>query len=275
VTVREGAGQEEIEAFNKALTANLAKVAECASTEEMYAKVNDAVLNAAMGTIAEKKRMHYPKPVSRLKDYTATDYPLRTWRARMKGAIKAIESKDVTKIKRATRRAEWPYKKMIQDLEVPKFEEIGSLMERKVQLQHHVGYVNKYLTKTAIKERRDARKIAYDKRNEWFDDVTGKGKGKFLKSVFKTARKNHALAWARRKDGTLAATPQELGECVKDKFESWFASVVPVEERWGSWDKMMRFDTSEMDDTKRSIARGVDMSFRDFVKECYDEPEVR
>ena len=76
-----------------------------------------------------------------------------------------------------------------------------------------------------------------------FEQEQGKGKGKFLSSIFKTARKNHALAWARKPNGDLAVTPQEVGECVRSKFQAWFDSVVPVAERWGSWEKMLKMDT--------------------------------
>ena len=73
------------------------------------------------------------------------------------------------------------------------------------------------------------------KRSKRFADVSnqGKGKGNMIKSVFKTAQLNHNIGWARRADGSLADTPDALGEVVKDKFEQWFKSVISVEGRWG------------------------------------------
>jgi len=128
---------------------------------------------------------------------------------------------------------------------------------------------------------------ASKKRNDLFDEEQGKGKGKFLNSIFKTARKNHSLAWARNPDGSLAMTPKEVGACVTRKFESWFATVMPVEERWGArlsectpdkesvaWRLMLDMDTSSMDNTQRPIAPQISMGFADFVEECYQDGEV-
>ena len=113
------------------------------------------------------------------------------------------------------------------------------------------------------------------------------GKGKFLNSIFKTARKNHSLAWARNPNGSLAMTPKEVGACVTRKFESWFATVIPVEDRWGAlfsershsdeaaaWQLMLDMDTSYMDNTPRPIAPNINMGFADFVKECYQDDDV-
>jgi hypothetical protein len=193
----------------------------------------------------------------------------------MKGAIRAIESRDMNRISRASKKAEWPYSKPPPDIHIPKFSDITCMELRKEMLQHNVKFVNKYLSKVAIAERRKQSKGGLNRRNEWFDDPSGKGKGKFLKSVFKTARQNHALAWVRRPDGTLAMTSKEVGDCVKKKYESWFATVIPVEDRWGSWEKMMNFDTSEMKSERRKISGTCEMDFADFVRECYDKPEVR
>ena len=86
VVMRESIGEEEKRLFNEALEDRLSKI-NMNSTTEMYQEINDAIREAAVGTIAEEKHLQYPKPVSKLKDYTSTDYPLRTWRARMKGAM--------------------------------------------------------------------------------------------------------------------------------------------------------------------------------------------
>jgi len=61
---------------------------------------------------------------------------------------------------------------------------------------------------------------------------------------------------------------------VANKFRRWFASVTPVEQRWGSWDKMLNKDTSEMCTEKRRIAPGCTMSFKDFVAECYPDADA-
>ena len=103
-------------------------------------------------------------------------------------------------------------------------------------------------------------------RSKRFADTSnhGKGKGAIMKSMFKTAQLNHSIGWARRADGTLADTPDALGEVVKDKFEQWSKSVISVEGRWGeqdAWERMLAMDTSGMDDTKCKIAKGCQMTW--------------
>ena len=137
--------------------------------------------------------------------------------------------------------------------------------------------ITAYLSAKNINARAAARREAVTKRSKRFADVSnqGKGKGDMIKSVFKTAQLNHNIGWARRADGSLADTPDALGEVVKDKFEQWFKSVISVEGRWGeqdAWEKMLAMDTSGMDDTKYKIAKGCQMSFKDLVTECYVEP---
>ena len=95
--------------------------------------------------------------------------------------------------------------------------------------------ITAYLSSKNINARAAARREAVTKRSKRFADVSNKGKGKgdMIKSVFKTAQLNHNIGWARRADGSLADTPDALGEVVKDKFEHWFKSVISVEGRWG------------------------------------------
>ena len=80
-----------------------------------------------------------------------------------------------------------------------------------------------------------------------------------IKSVFKIAQLNHNIGWARRADGTLADTPDALGEVVKDKFEQWFKSVISVEGRRGeqdAWERMLAIDTRGIEERARLLARG-------------------
>ena len=79
--------------------------------------------------------------------------------------------------------------------------------------------------------------------------------------MFKEHRESHELAWARRADGSLADSPEALGELVAEKFQSWFASTTPVEKRWGSWEQMLKSDTADVCNEKRDIAPGLKMSF--------------
>jgi hypothetical protein len=131
--------------------------------------------------------------------------------------------------------------------------------------------------------------------------------GRAIKSIYGTWREQHDLNWARKEDGTLAETAEDLGECVASKYNDWFASVVPVRERWGNeWTseaedvearegteeerearrleadskafrRMMDLDTSQMPTHKYQVGGlGSDaeaMSYQDMAREVYIEPE--
>ena len=99
------------------------------------------------------------------------------------------------------------------------------------------------------------------RRSDNFADPSGKGKGKVLASVFKAAREGTELTHVRREDGTLACSEQDVSSVLYEFFTRWFASEVSVEARWGSWDKMMQVDTSE-----------VAPQFKEFVETCYRKP---
>ena len=70
---------------------------------------------------------------------------------------------------------------------------------------------DKFLKASNANESGKHKRQAVKARYEHFNTPKGKGLKKFLNSVFKTPRKNHNLAWARRPDGTLADTPEEQG----------------------------------------------------------------
>ena len=52
-----------------------------------------------------------------------------------------------------------------------------------------------------------------------------------------------------------------ISEVVKEFFSKWFQSRVTVEERWGSWEDMMKLNPDQ-----------VPAQYKDFVKECYEDP---
>ena len=63
----------------------------------------------------------------------------------------------------------------------------------------------------------------------------------------------HDLIWARKPDGELAYTAKEVGETARDKFEAHFATRVSMEERWASWEHLMRGDTEGMQGHDRAF----------------------
>ena len=70
-----------------------------------------------------------------------------------------------------------------------------------------------------------------------------------IASVSRAAREYAELRWVNREEeegGGGATTHKEVGTVVNKFFTKWFKSRVSTEERWGSWERMMNMDTSEM-----------------------------
>ena len=156
--------------------------------------------------------------------------------------------------------------------ELPMAEETGKRLKAKNQK------ITAYLSNKNINARAAARREAVTTRSKRVADASNQAKGKgdnvMIKSVFKTAQLNRNIGWARRADGTLADTPDALGEdlVAKDKFEQWFKSVMRVEGRWGeqnAWEEMLAIVTRGIDDTKCKISKGCQMPCKDLVEECY------
>ena len=107
------------------------------------------------------------------------------------------------------------------------------------------------------------------RRDEAFEAEGGKGKGRVLASIFRIVKEHQTLQWVRNEEGELASEPGEVKRVVKEFFQSWMASKVSAQSRWGgdcpmkAWKRMQALDTSLM--PKR---------YKDFVKECYMEPRT-
>ena len=82
---------------------------------------------------------------------------------------------------------------------------------------------------------------------------SGKGKGRVLDSMFRKRRQAHDLIWARKPNGELAYTAKEVGETARNKFKAHFDSRVSMEERWASWEHLMRGDTEGMQDPEKGF----------------------
>jgi len=287
----------DIEKFNVVLQESLEDIDMTQlSASALYSQVNSAILGAAVDSIATRKRVTYPKKVKKLKHYDSQDHMLHTWRKRMRGALRASRGHDLDATKRALQRAKWPLSKLPTGLEVALFSSFTNKQDLQAALRNPIELISAHLDPKLVAQRRQDMIAASKKRSDLFEEEHGRGKGKeehgrgkgkFLNSIFKTARKNHYLAWARNPDGSLAMTPQEVGACVTRKFESWFATVMPIEERWGAqlgecshdkesvaWQLMLDMDTSFMDNSPRPIAPSINMGFADFVKECYQDEDV-
>ena len=81
----------QAERFNEALVLAMVGGTEGLTGKEMYAKVNECIQEAAVGTTHEKQTLEYPRRVAKLKDFNTTDKQARTWKKRINGAIKARE----------------------------------------------------------------------------------------------------------------------------------------------------------------------------------------
>ena len=274
--------EQNVEGFQANLTEQLIKVQYSKEDDEdlKYDKVMKAAKAAAEGTVTKTAVMRYPRRVSTLKDYHAKDKVVRTWGSRLKGAANALRDGVTGKrIERCLRRAAIP-DSLPESLEViqinynsdsPSDREGAGRFDLAEGLEAQHSAVRAYLKPKMVAARRAAIQAALKGRNELFEEEQGRGKGAWLRSVFKEHRESHELAWARRADGSLADTPESLGELVAKKFQNWFASTTPVEVRWGSWEQMLKNDTADVCNEKRDIAPGCSMSFRDLVEECYPD----
>ena len=251
----------------------------------IYSAINEAIKKAAVGTISVCKKLCYPKFVSKCKHFTKDHYALRTWRKRIRAASLGIRLADLRQrpwaaAEKDCKRAEYVLSTRIESIVQDDLKDMSTTLrttptkDALARLSAQDTIITKFLSRKNAYESAKQKTEAVKRRNAKFDTPLGKGLGSFLSSVFKTARTNHNLAWARREDGTLADTPEAIGALVKEKFEKWFATVVPVEERWGSWEAMERWDTSQMSAEKRDISPTCKLSFQDFAKECYMEPKM-
>jgi len=282
--MKEKVTPDDVELFNQRLKLAYEGADAPSNSRERYETMNNAIKEAAVGTIATRRKLTYPKFVTKYKGYTSKHFALRTWLARIRGAIATVKAAEKSRktwqqAEEACKRAELAFKGKCGPMEdnlqgvaadlhtVPTEDTIARLVAQRDK-------ADRFLKTSNANETSKQKRQAVKARHEQFNTPKGKGLKKFLNSVFKTPRKNHNLAWARRPDGTLADTPEELGQLVKQKFEAWFASVTPVEERWGSWGRMQQWDTSAMSDEKRHIAKGTSLSYRDFVEECYMQPRM-
>ena len=196
--------------------------------------------------------------MSKLKDFHTTDKQARTWKKRISGAIKALKwakrgtttlvrvAKAMMRVGAASPVPLWEQKEGEREARYDNLRDIADAAkegatgvpmseETQKRLKAQKQKIATYLPNKNIDARTTARREAVTARSKRFADTSNqgnsKGKGGMVKSVFKTAQLSQNIGWARRADGSLADTPDALGEVVKDKFEQWFQSVIGVEGR--------------------------------------------
>ena len=222
---------------------------------------------ASIGTIGKEKTLYYPKKASRTPTREGWGYTLDTWKKHMVGACRAIYMRDRDKIKVRLKKAAWRHEDIPMGIAIDKMPNIwekweqGEREEIKTRLTKQIQEITKHRSREAQKEKRQRIAEAIKNRNNNFAEETGKGKGKVLASKFRKSREYQELKWVRDDKDNLVSKPEEVGEVVRDFFSKWFKSRITVEERWGSWDKMLNLDTTSVGD-----------EFKQFIDECYREP---
>ena len=83
-------------------------------------------------------------------------------------------------------------------------------------------------------------------RDALFTDKSGKGKGRFINKVMKSAFRSEELTSSRRPDGSLAVTAEEVDPVVHGHFSHHFASKVSLKERWGTREALLGLRTDNM-----------------------------
>ena len=115
----------------------------------------------------------------------------------------------------------------------------------KERLKQQKEEIIKHRTAERTKELRERVAEAVKKRNENFEEKSGKGKGRVLASIFRKRREQHSLHWVRNNKGTLDSTPEGVSKTVKEFFEAWFKSRVSVKDRWGSKENMNNLEMKD------------------------------
>ena len=265
-------------------------------------------INTAMekGGVTVKKVEIYPRPVRTLKGLNAEHYSLRTWGKNLNKAAQAIRrhghsddpARALTRfnaVAGALKNITIPeaaLHKKYSALEI-ETERITQILPENIEnapilmsageveqlLLKHRNKVTSLLNKIMQAETAKTIRAKTKAREENFEKGHTKAT---LRSVFHTHQRRDELEWARRPDGTLVESEEELGTFIADNKKAWFSSVVPIESRWdpegtkqSAWEALMNLDTSKMNKKEINIgSQGKPTWLTDetLVKEVYIEP---
>ena len=239
----------------------------------------NTIHDSAIGSIAGERIRKYPNFKGKRAWYRSMDYKLQHWRKHLVRLSRHLGSKAIRRrvvwdeersgpladlTAKLRMRAIWGHGEQVEGVHMWDMRDIELIQQieghavAKLRVSAQIHEVDKYLRKAGQRARDDGIRKAIKKRNGAFEEEGGKGKGRVLDSIFRKRKQAHDLIWARKPDGELAYTAKEVGETARDKFEAHFATRVSMEERWASWEHLMRGDTEGM--------QGHD---REFVGECY------
>ena len=239
----------------------------------------DALAKEANGTICEGKRLVYPRPAQAQAKRDGWGTRLDTWVRHMKGALHHLRRHEKRKTKMSHKKARrllgqrltWQWKEGPEGLHRDSLHGIadeydanadasGALRTRIAAQLATVVEHNKQADTKLIGERM---KKASARRKQNGSDPTGRGKGRELAAIFRVARQYRALRVVRTAGGDLETDEAKVSETVRRFFQSWMASRIPIQARWGTWEKMLKMSTEDMPE-----------EYKTFVQECYlDEYE--
>ena len=242
--------------------------------EEAGQGLLEDIYKATVNTTHEETTLQYPRLAQRAPYREGWGHKLDTWKKRIGKAERAIKRSDRDEIRSTLEAVEWEKEDTPLGMPIDKFQNLwqewdsGDLRdcntrrdEIKERLKKQREAITKHRTAQRTKELRERVAEAVKRRNENFEEKTGKGKGRVLASIFRKRREQHSLHWVRNSEGNLDSTPEGVAKTVKEFFEAWFKSRVSVKDRWGSKENM---DNLEMQDPQ----------YKKFVEDCYQQPRI-
>ena len=224
------------------------------STCEKFEAMKRSIEKAAAGTTSVRQTMHYPRRVKQCKHMTTEAWRMHSWCKRLRGARGAMQDEEdgmmgEKALEKRLRKATWQWAPAFKDQDA--CEDLFRIWKEgeKEQVRDTIRKQLREATARVKKEQEKVKqksiRMALKRRNEAFEMQDGKGKRRFLASVFREVWKREELLWARNKEtGEIASSIDEVGAAVRQVLETWMRSQITVEKRWGSWAAMMDMDTS-------------------------------
>lgn len=275
IELLEGATEQDKHQYNERVATGWAEAQVAAegmmTLDQMGEAIPQIIRTAGEGLISHTKSLKYPKAARTTTHRDGWGERLDTWARRITGAghiVRRAQGRgDRDHIRKGLRKAAWPHTDIPAGMQVDKLQGLWELWEAgkrseivtRLRAQAKIIAAHEHAEREA--EKRARIKEAVDKREEAFYDKTGKGKGRVVASVFRKMRERHDLKWIRREDGTLITDPEGVGRTTQQFFTEYFASRVPVEQRWGSWEAMASMDLTQ-----------VEPQYREMVEQCYARP---
>jgi len=249
--------EDQTTAFNDALAISLPAIVGCNDREDQGGKLIAALKEAAEGSAAYTKWEKCPKMVQKLKHYNTHDYKLRQWRRKLAAADRVLSNGQLQQ--KIISAVPWKLDEArFEGLEVDKLHDVqwrienGRTQDIRTRMVNQIKRINDYLSRIGHRVQRGKISEALKKRNELFDEATGKGKGRLLARVMRKQRQVHEITSMRKPDkdadgaAELAYTEEDVGKVVGGHYGRHFEEKVNISGRWRSRRHMSRLDTEGM-----------------------------